>query len=71
VDINIAPLIPAGIAGFPGVKMILAGLSFLHFILFSDKISLDRRLMSLYFWHILAEYKYLSALARLITKNRL
>jgi hypothetical protein len=51
MDSDIAALVPAGIAIFSGIKMILAGLLFLHFILFGDEISLGRGLMCLYFWH--------------------
>jgi hypothetical protein len=52
VNINIPALIQAGLAGFFGVEVILARLSFFHLSGSSDEISFGRGLMSSNFRHI-------------------
>jgi hypothetical protein len=52
MNLNIAALVATDIAGFSGVKMILAGLLFLHRTFFGDKISFSGGFVSFYLRHI-------------------
>jgi len=52
IGINVTAFISNGIAGFPGIKMILTAFPLPEFIVFSYGNALSRSFMSFYFWHI-------------------